>query len=182
MAKTTSSHVLLRVSGSARTERTFGVQFGVQFERNSTELRSNRPNEQGREPLSATPTLGLGAGRSQVQILSPRCEKRLFGWAAVRQRGRRLAHEWATKAAFVAQFGHDLGGSHAATTGRRACFQGFSRPALFEIGRHAAADRGVLGSKSDAAMGRLPGACRRGQASASTSCVPTRRQMTCGSP
>ena len=67
----------------------FGVQFGVQFERNSKQLRRTRPNETGREPLSATRTLGLGAGRSQVQILSPplrnTCKIALFLGDAVRR-------------------------------------------------------------------------------------------------
>ena len=57
-----------------RGEQVFGVQFGVQFEPNSEQLRSNRPNEDGRDQLIETPTLRLGAGRSQVQILSPRLQ------------------------------------------------------------------------------------------------------------
>jgi hypothetical protein len=61
---------------SDRYEHTFGVQFGVQFESNSQELSSTRTNNGGPHQLTHTPTLGLGAGRSQVQILSPRLQKR----------------------------------------------------------------------------------------------------------
>jgi hypothetical protein len=64
-------------NASATHERTFGVQFGVQSERNTAALRSMKPNEHGAHPREHTPTLGLGAGRSQVQILSPRFEKAL---------------------------------------------------------------------------------------------------------
>jgi hypothetical protein len=51
-----------------------GVQSGVQIERNSEQLRTTQPLYGRRSEASATALLRLGAGRSQVQILSPRCE------------------------------------------------------------------------------------------------------------
>src|SRR5580704_4312641 len=55
-----------------RHEHMFGEQFGEQIERNRRELRSKKPSKHGLYHLSDTPSLRLGAGRSQVQILSPR--------------------------------------------------------------------------------------------------------------
>jgi hypothetical protein len=50
----------------------FGEQNGEQNERNWEALKSRRPNEFGPPRSSDTVFLALGAGRSQVQILSPR--------------------------------------------------------------------------------------------------------------
>ena len=59
-------------TASSPYEHMFGEQFGEQIERNPGELRSKKPSKHGLYHLSDTPSLRLGAGRSQVQILSPR--------------------------------------------------------------------------------------------------------------
>jgi hypothetical protein len=53
-------------------ERMFGEQFGEQSESNCARLRAKEPSKYGPHQLRRTPSLALGAGRSQVQILSPR--------------------------------------------------------------------------------------------------------------
>jgi hypothetical protein len=59
---------------SACPRETVGEQFGEQIEENSEALRALNPSKHGLQQLSDTPSLRLGAGRSQVQILSPRLE------------------------------------------------------------------------------------------------------------
>jgi hypothetical protein len=54
------------------SERTSGEQNGEQNEENQDALGRRKPNESGPLQLSDTPFFSLGAGRSQVQILSPR--------------------------------------------------------------------------------------------------------------
>ena len=49
-----------------------GVQSGVQIERNRAELRATQTAVDGRIAPDTPGLLRLGAGRSQVQILSPR--------------------------------------------------------------------------------------------------------------
>jgi hypothetical protein len=69
---------LLAARGMARRlgdEHVFGEQFGEQIESNSDALRRSRPARSRRPRVSHTRSLGLGAGRSQVQILSPRLER-----------------------------------------------------------------------------------------------------------
>ncbi len=60
------------ISATSPCEHTFGEQFGEQIQRNPGKLRSTKPSKHGLHHLSGTPSLRLGAGRSQVQILSPR--------------------------------------------------------------------------------------------------------------
>jgi len=50
----------------------FADQNGDQTERNRCVAGGKKPNESGLPTPTVTPPLGLGAGRSQVQILSPR--------------------------------------------------------------------------------------------------------------
>jgi hypothetical protein len=57
---------------SLSSERMSGEQNGEQNERNRGAPRSRKPNEFGPPRPSDTPFFKLGAGRSQVQILSPR--------------------------------------------------------------------------------------------------------------
>ena len=52
-----------------------GVQSGVQIERNRAQLRATQTALERRGTLDTPRTLRLGAGRSQVQILSPRSQK-----------------------------------------------------------------------------------------------------------
>ena len=58
-----------------------GVRYGVQTERNSPELRHTEATDQRRTGPAGPGSLRLGAGRSQVQILSPR-----LGESAAEQR------------------------------------------------------------------------------------------------
>ena len=53
-------------------EHMFAVQFGVQFERYRGGPSQRKPSRHGPLPLRYTASCRLGAGRSQVQILSPR--------------------------------------------------------------------------------------------------------------
>ena len=53
----------------------FAVQFGVQFERYGGGPSQRKPSKHGPLPLRYTASCRLGAGRSQVQILSPRYNK-----------------------------------------------------------------------------------------------------------
>src|SRR5437879_318141 len=54
-----------------------GDQNGDQTSKNSAPLGAPTPNKHRRSCLSDTPLRALGAGRSQVQILSPRLTKAL---------------------------------------------------------------------------------------------------------
>jgi hypothetical protein len=63
------------IGGPLGDEHVFGEQFGEQIERNRDALGRRTPNKHGAHQLRGTPSLGLGAGRSQVQILSPRYKK-----------------------------------------------------------------------------------------------------------
>jgi hypothetical protein len=56
-------------------DRAFGVKFGVQFERNRAQLNRCKPNKHGGNPARRYPDCRLGAGRSQVQTLSPQLGK-----------------------------------------------------------------------------------------------------------
>jgi hypothetical protein len=49
-----------------------GEQFGEQVEASAEAPNTQNPNKHGLHQLNHTPSLRLGAGRSQVQILSPR--------------------------------------------------------------------------------------------------------------
>jgi hypothetical protein len=56
-------------------EHMSGEQDGEQTEQNWAAPSSRKPNESGPLQRGDTPSLRLGAGRSQVQILSPRYEE-----------------------------------------------------------------------------------------------------------
>jgi hypothetical protein len=101
----------------------FGVQCGVQFERTPEQLSSHTPNEHGRDPPSATPTLGLGAGRSQVQILSPRSKENPANELFSRRRLSRRDAFWGT---IGEQFFSELANGRPRRR-LRACRGGLSR-------------------------------------------------------
>jgi hypothetical protein len=69
-----SAHEVEMVNRAFSSEAT-GVQFGVQIERNCRTLRNRNTCKSRTRRLSKRPSFGLGAGRSQVQILSPRWSK-----------------------------------------------------------------------------------------------------------
>src|SRR5215208_1159918 len=60
--------------------RVGGVQSGVQSERNRAQLRATQTALEGRSAPGTPGSLRPGAGRSQVQILSPRSRKTPAKW------------------------------------------------------------------------------------------------------